>query len=206
MQTYIFDIDGTLMDTEAMYMRALQAVLREAGDPRPYAELTATFGIPSRDALEDLHVANLEHVLAAWGERTAAYRETVRVYPGVLDTLDQLRRKGAQLAIMTSKRQFEYERDVVPSGLADHFSLAIVAEDVKRGKPAPDGINLAMQRLNADPATTIYIGDTHFDQAAAQSANVAFGYAAWNDRQPRGFTPTISLTTPRELITKFTTN
>lgn len=194
------------MDTEAMYMRALQAVLKEQGDPRPYADLTATFGIPSRDALEDLHVTDLEAVLVAWGERTAAYRETVHVYPGVLATLDQLRKKGAQLAIMTSKRQFEYERDVVASGLADHFSLAIVAEDVQHGKPAPDGINLAVQRLNADPATTIYIGDTHFDQEAAQAANVAFGYAAWNDRQPRGFTPAISLATPRELITKFAAN
>lgn len=200
MQNLIFDLDGTLLDTETMYMRALQAVLHERGIDRPYAELAATFGIPSRDALIHLQIPDLENVLAAWGERTLAYKDTVSIYPGVTTALAKLRDAGANLAIMTSKRRFEYERDVVSVGLDQYFKVTVVAEDVAHGKPAPDGILLAMKRLGVDPAATVYVGDTAYDFTAAHAAGVAFGFAGWNGKQPVDYQPDRLFTTPEDLL------
>ncbi|MDT6980010.1 HAD family hydrolase [Levilactobacillus zymae] len=199
MKSFIFDIDGTLLDTEAMYMKSLQAILHERGMERSYAELATTFGIPSKDALLRLKVPDWERVLALWGPRTQDYRSTVAVYAGVTGALKALKARGAQLAIMTSKRRFEYERDVVAEGLADYFSQVVVAEDVAHGKPAPDGILLAMQRLHADPQDTVYVGDTLYDLAAAHAAKVQFGLAAWNGKQP-DLIPDVSFQTPAEML------
>lgn len=106
MKTFIFDVDGTLLDTEAMYMKSLQAILHERGIEQSYAELATTFGIPSKDALIRLNVPDIEGVLAEWGPRTQDYRDTVAIYDGIPVALEQLRSAGAQLAIMTSKRRF----------------------------------------------------------------------------------------------------
>lgn len=200
MQNLIFDLDGTLLDTETMYMRALQAVLHERGINRPYAELTATFGIPSRDALVRLQIPDLENILTAWGDRTVAYQDTVSIYPGVRTALAKLREVGTNLAIMTSKRRFEYERDVVSVGLDQYFKVSVVAEDVDHGKPAPDGILLAMQRLGADPASTVYVGDTAYDYTAAHAAGVDFGFAGWNGKTPVNYQPDRLYTTPGDLL------
>ncbi|NLR31414.1 HAD family hydrolase [Levilactobacillus tujiorum] len=200
MKNFIFDIDGTLLDTEAMYIKSLQAILHEQGMDRPYAELATTFGIPSKDALIRLKVPNVAEVLALWGPRTQDYRETVAVYPGVKTALQQLRAAGANLAVMTSKQKFEYKRDVVGKGLADYFTQHVIAEDVAHGKPAPDGILLAMQRLHADPATTIYVGDTDYDVQASKAAQVTFGFAGWNGKQPAGFTPDVTFKQPQDML------
>jgi len=200
MKSFIFDIDGTLLDTEAMYIKSLQAILHERGMDRPYAELATTFGIPSRDALIRLKVPDVEKVLALWGPRTQDYRETVAVYPGVKPALRQLKNAGAQLAVMTSKQKFEYERDVVGEGLADYFTQHVIAEDVAHGKPDPDGILLAMERLHADPATTIYVGDTEYDVRASRAAHVTFGFAGWNGKQPNGFTPDVTFARPEDML------
>jgi phosphoglycolate phosphatase-like HAD superfamily hydrolase len=200
MKTFIFDVDGTLLDTEAMYMKSLQAILHERGIERSYAELATTFGIPSKDALIRLNVPDIEGVLAEWGPRTQDYRDTVAIYDGIPVALEQLRSAGAQLAIMTSKRRFEYDRDVVSLGLDQYFDQAVVAEDIAHGKPAPDGILLAMQRLAAQPSDTIYLGDTVYDAEASAAARVTFGFAAWNGRTPRDFTPDVSLTTPQAML------
>lgn len=200
MKNFIFDIDGTLLDTEAMYMKSLQAVLHERGIDREYAELVTTFGIPSREALVRLGIADIDDVLAAWGPRTAQYRESVKVYAGVKPALTALRKAGAHLGIMTSKQQFEYERDVTAEGLDTEMSIAVVAEDVAHGKPEPDGILLAMQRLGATPAETVYVGDTAYDALASKAAGVTFGFAAWNGRQPRDFTPDVRFATPQAML------
>ncbi len=57
---------------------------------------------------------------------------------------------GIDLAIMTSKQKYEFERDVTPLGLDQYFSQFVFFEDTKRGKPAPDPILLAMKRAQAD--------------------------------------------------------
>jgi len=200
MKNFIFDIDGTLLDTEAMYMKSLQAVLHDRGIEREYATLAKTFGIPSRDALIRLQLPDVDDILAEWGPRTQDYRDTVAIYAGVTSALAQLKAAGAGLAIMTSKQRFEYDRDVVSMGLDSYFSQAIVAEDIAHGKPEPDGILLAMDRLGAEPAETVYVGDTVYDAEASAAAHVTFGFAAWNGRTPTDFTPDVSFITPAAML------
>ncbi|PWF99358.1 HAD family hydrolase [Levilactobacillus bambusae] len=180
MNNFIFDVDGTLMDTEYMYMQALKDVLDERGMDLTYEDIAKTFGITSRDALKQLGVTDLDDVLVEWNDQTKRYQDRVSLYDGVTDALTVLKKAGASLAIMTSKPRVDFERDVQAIGLDQYFSECIVAEDAKRGKPAPDPINVAIERLGADRKQTIYVGDTAYDLQAAHAAKVQFGLAAWN--------------------------
>ncbi|WP_288528818.1 HAD family hydrolase [uncultured Secundilactobacillus sp.] len=189
MKNFIFDIDGTLLDTEAMYMKSLQKVLTARGIDRPYEALTQTFGIPSRDALVALAVpeADIETIMAAWRDMIPHFQQEVRVYPGVTKMLAALNDSaGVSVAVMTSKQKYELKRDMAPFGLQRYFSEFVVAEDAKRGKPAPDPILVAMARLKAQPEETVYIGDTQYDLQAAHAAGIKFGLVAWGAKNQPG--------------------
>lgn len=182
MKTFIFDIDGTLLDTEAMYMKALDRVLRQHGLAYPYETLSQTFGITSLDALKQLKVpANmLDQVLNEWSQAIPDFQSTVKVYDGIQNMLKRLNAApGTQVAIMTSKQQYEFKRDVTPLGLDQYFSEFVFFEDYEHGKPAPDPILVALNRLHADPAQSVYIGDTQYDLQAAHAAGIKFGLVAW---------------------------
>lgn len=204
MKNFIFDVDGTLLDTEAMYMKALDKVLRQHQIKHPYSELAQTFGITSLDALKHLKVPAdlIQPILNEWAQAIPEFQPLVHVYDGIEKMLADLKAQPTtQLAIMTSKQTFEFKRDVTPLGLDKYFSQFVFFEDAKRGKPAPDPILVAMDRLNADPEETIYIGDTKFDGQAAHAAGIKFGLVAWGDGQ----TSTVdgadyTFTTPEELL------
>lgn len=189
MKNFIFDIDGTLLDTEAMYMKSLQMVLNENGIERPYEALTQTFGIPSHDALVALEIpaAQIPTIMAQWRDAIPNFQADVRVYDGVNEMLKKLAAlPDVQLAVMTSKQRYELERDFTPFELNSYFSEFVVAEDAKRGKPAPDPILVAMKRLNVKPEQTVYIGDTQYDLQAAHAAGIKFGLVAWGAKNQTG--------------------
>jgi HAD superfamily hydrolase (TIGR01509 family) len=208
-KTFIFDIDGTLLDTEAMYMKALDQVLRQHDIHHSYEKLAETFGITSLDALKRLAVPEslIQPILNEWAAAIPAFQREVHVYDGIETMLQQLNAvPGTQVAIMTSKQKFEFERDVTPLGLDQYFSEFVFFEDTKRGKPAPDPILLAMKRLNADPAQTVYIGDTQYDLQAAHAAGVKFGLVAWGARKQPGVSAAdYVLAFPDEIVTLTTT-
>ncbi|ANZ61513.1 hypothetical protein AYR62_08420 [Secundilactobacillus paracollinoides] len=189
MKTFIFDIDGTLLDTEKMYMKALDQVMTAHNLPHTYQELTKTFGITSLDALKRLQVPAdlIPTILNEWAAEIPNHQDDVRVYTGIVSMLKNLAAKpGVTLAIMTSKQKFEFQRDVTPLGLDQYFSEFVFFEDTAHGKPAPDPILLAMKRTNADPAETVYIGDTQYDLQAAHAAGIKFGLVAWGAKNQRG--------------------
>ncbi|GAX03273.1 phosphoglycolate phosphatase haloacid dehalogenase hydrolase [Secundilactobacillus pentosiphilus] len=204
MKNFIFDVDGTLLDTEAMYMKALDKVLRQHQIKHPYSELAATFGITSLDALKRLKVPAdlISPILNEWAQTIPEFQHLTHVYDGIEEMLSNLSKQpGTQLAIMTSKQKYEFKRDVTPLGLDKYFSQFVFFEDAKRGKPAPDPILVAIDRLNADPKETIYIGDTQYDLQAAHAAGVKFGLVVWQTKPSKKLADAdVVLTTPEDLL------
>lgn len=184
MKNFIFDVDGTLLDTEAMYMKALDKVLRQHQIKHPYSELVQTFGITSLDALKQLKVPAdlIQTILNEWAQTIPEFQPLTHVYDGIEEMLLGLNQQpGVRLAIMTSKQNYEFKRDVTPLGLDQYFSQFVFFEDAKRGKPAPDPILVAIDRLKADPEETIYIGDTKYDLQAAHAAGIKCGLVTWQN-------------------------
>ncbi len=180
MNYYIFDVDGTLIDTEKMYMLPLLKTLRSNGYDVTYQDVEKVFGITASDALKILGVQEVTAVQKQWFGQIKNYLNEARVYDGIIETLAKLHADpNNRLAIATSKIESEFHRDVTRFGLDDYFDTFVFSNEIKHGKPAPDLILKGVEKLSADPQTTIYIGDTVYDLQAAHAAHVAFGLAGW---------------------------
>lgn len=202
MNDYIFDVDGTLIDTEKMYMLPLHKTLLENGYDFSYADVEKLFGINSMDTVKILGVKNPVEIRDKWFAKIKDYTHYVHVYDGIEDVLKQLYAdKNVKTAIATSKVEAEFQRDVIRFGLDKYFDKFVFSTEVKHGKPAPDMILKGIEKLNADPKSTVYIGDTKYDLQAAHAANVNFALAGWRTKRSADFEETdYYLKTPADLL------
>lgn len=198
----IFDVDGTLIDTEKMYMLPLQKTLNENGYDFSYADVVKVFGITSLDAVKILGVSDPEAIQKQWFAKIKDYTQYTTVYDGIEPVLKTLHdRSDVKMAIATSKQKDEFERDVTRFGLEQYFDKFVFSNEIKHGKPAPDMILKGIEKLAADPASTIYVGDTVYDLKAAHAANVGFALAGWRTKKTADFqTSDYDLKTPNELL------
>ncbi|MBW0262629.1 HAD family hydrolase [Lentilactobacillus parabuchneri] len=202
MNYLIFDVDGTLIDTEKMYMLPLQKTLNENGYDFSYADVVKVFGITSLDAVKILGVSDPEAIQKQWFAKIKDYTQYTTVYDGIEPVLKTLHdRSDVNMAIATSKQKDEFERDVTRFGLDQYFDKFVFSNEIKHGKPAPDMILKGIEKLAADPASTIYVGDTVYDLKAAHAANVGFALAGWRTKKTADFqTSDYDLKTPNELL------
>lgn len=191
MDYFIFDVDGTLIDTEKMYMLPLHKTLLENGYNFSYADVVKLFGINSMDTVKILGVKDPVDIRRKWFAKIKDYTQYVHVYDGIEDVVKNLHaNKNVKTAIATSKVEDEFHRDVTRFGLDKYFDQFVFSSEVKKGKPAPDMILKGIEKLHADPNSTVYIGDTKFDLQAAHAAHVKFGLAGWRTPKSADFADT----------------
>lgn len=179
-QSVVFDIDGTLLDTEHADLEASRDTLRELGHEVPSAaELRYTLGIPGNVALRQMGIADVEEGGRIWHKHFEKYTGTIRLFEGIETVVKELKSQGYGLGIITSKTRAEYEHDFVRFGLDGYFDVVICSDDTVHPKPAPDPMLRYLELSGAKPAETLYVGDSTYDRACAASADVAFGLAVW---------------------------
>ena len=191
-ENFIFDIDGTLIDTIDMYMPAMIDTLAQHGHPVAPDKVEQTkhdlFGITGRDALRLAGISEEEipEMLKDWFDLAYQRADRAKVIEGIPEMLNTLaNREEAKIAIATSKLADEYQEYFVNKyDFAKLFKVAITSADTKKHKPAPDPILAAMNKMRADPATTVYVGDTINDMKAAHAAGAKFAGALYSSANP----------------------
>lgn len=175
----VFDVDGTLADTDNISQRALQDLLFEwTGEEEDLKDLTFTRGIPGDEVLAQLGIFDKE-ALARWDELAREHADEVKLFYGVREMLEELRKSGKKMGIVSSRRHDEYEEVITPLGIDEYFENMVLAEDTGRHKPEPDPLLEYLRRAGAKPEETIYVGDTVHDSRAARAAGVSFVFAGW---------------------------
>ena len=191
-ENFIFDIDGTLIDTIDMYMPAMIDTLAQHGHPVAPDKVEQTkhdlFGITGQDALRLAGISEEEipEMLKDWFDLAYQRADRAKVIEGIPEMLNTLaNREDAKIAIATSKLADEYQEYFVNKyDFAKLFKVAITSADTKKHKPAPDPILAAMHKMRADPATTVYVGDTINDMKAAHAAGAKFAGALYSSANP----------------------
>lgn len=191
-ENFIFDIDGTLIDTLDMYMPAMIDTLAQHGHPVAPDKVEQTkhdlFGITGQDALRLAGISEEEipEMLKDWFDLAYQRADRAKVIEGIPEMLNTLaNREDAKIAIATSKLADEYQEYFVNKyDFAKLFKVAITSADTKKHKPAPDPILAAMNKMGADPATTVYVGDTINDMKAAHAAGAKFAGALYSSANP----------------------
>lgn len=133
----VFDVDGTLADTEESVLSSLvQIVQEETGKTLPRHELDFALGIPGKDALEKLGIYS-QATLDRWCQVAASFKSTISVFPGLLEVIATLADNGCKLGIVSSRARDEYAEEIAPLGFDKYFEHIILVEDTTEHKPAP---------------------------------------------------------------------
>lgn len=185
----VFDVDGTLLDTERSVLLSLRDTLREVtGRDYPLEELVFSLGIPGADALELLNIPNVPAVLARWVELLERYRHTDRVFDGIPELLAALKGSGRSLGVVTSRTRTEFDLDFSRLEIGPYFPVVVTADDTGLHKPHPAPLLRYMERTGAAASDVLYIGDSAHDARCAQAAGVDFGLAGWGAKSPQACT------------------
>jgi len=185
-KTVIFDLDGTLLDTLDDLRTAVNLALTDFGWPaRTEEQIRLSVGNGVR-VLMALSVPDgeenpqFEAALAAFKEHYAVHQfDTTRPYDGILETVRALESDGVQTAVVSNKIDFAVQ-DL--NNRFFHLHVAIGDREGQKRKPAPDSVFAAMKALNADPKTTVYVGDSEVDLKTAENAGLPCICAAWGFR------------------------
>jgi phosphoglycolate phosphatase len=190
MRLIMFDMDGTLIDTQALISENAAAAFNAMGLPPPTpAEVRAIIGLSLPIALGRLlKTDDPDLVEAAVGKYRSLYRESLAhdierepLYPGARDALDRLKQHpDTILGIATGKGLSGVVRIVGNHGIAGHF-VTLQTPDHNPSKPHPGMLLRAMAETGAEPASTVMVGDTTFDMELARAAGcraigVTWGY------------------------------
>jgi HAD superfamily hydrolase (TIGR01549 family) len=197
----IFDIDGTLLDTEFAVLTSLQRLaLEELNKKFDFDELRFALGIPGEVALNKLGILNIIGANEKWNKYLKEYYNHIKVFDGILETLIKLEEMGILIGIVTSKTQEEYADDFIPFGLNNYFKYVICADDTENHKPHPEPILSFMKLAGADKSKTIYIGDTKYDMECAYGAGINFGLALWGANSLEKINANYILENPEQIL------
>ncbi|MDW4904312.1 HAD-IA family hydrolase [Streptomyces sp. ADMS] len=173
LQAVLFDMDGTLVDTERLWWEAVEQV---AGRPLTVADQPEVLGRPVEHTAGWLAAATGTEAaqLAAELHREFAARVRTGIVPrpGALDLLDALARAGVPTALVTASPRAVADTVLEALG-ATRFAVSVTADDTEHTKPAPDPYLAACRALGVDPAACVAVEDTETGVTSAESAGCA---------------------------------
>lgn len=174
----IYDLDGTLIDSTEAIVETFNRVVEEQGEPScPRGAIEEMIGLPLTDMFRRVLPAEKHGgVQACWDRFIEIYADVgprkTRILPGVPETLAHFKEAGYLQSIATTKRGDVATRLLRKLGLRDYFDLILGINDVAHPKPAPDIIELTLQRLGVRPGEAVFVEDTTIGLEAGVRAGV----------------------------------
>ena len=188
--TYIFDLDGTLLDTLGDLASSVNFALRHHGLPEHSVDNVRRFVGNGVHLLMERAVPGgmgnplFEPALQTFREHYLHHSlDTTRPYDGIPETLAALKGRGAGMAVVSNKFCTATEA-LCRHFFADTICVAIGENEAAgvRKKPAPDTVNEALRRMGADRVGAVYVGDSDVDILTARNAGLPCISVLWGFR------------------------
>jgi HAD superfamily hydrolase (TIGR01509 family) len=175
----IFDVDGTLVDSNKLHVQAWIDAFWYFGKDIGYDELSEQMGkggdqlMPvfcSKEELDKFGAELAEYRVEIF---TGGYLHQVRPFPKVRELFERIRADGLQIALASSAKEEELEQHKKNLKIADLLEGATSADDAERSKPHPDIFQAALDQLDdVEPEEVVVVGDSPFDIEAAGRAGI----------------------------------
>lgn len=182
-EAVLFDLDGTLIDSEPVYVDSNREFLARYGVHYDRERSESFVGRGTSEMLKDLEAMHPESPLSALplAEKTRMIDEAymayapgrVKAFPGVEALARRLRDRGVPIAIASGSSPGVIRLMVESCGFEGLFGAVVAAAEVPRGKPAPDVFLEAASRLGVDPSRCLVLEDSEFGVQAALAAGMA---------------------------------
>lgn len=198
----IFDVDGTMIDTEEVVLNSYRyAIYEEFGRQFTQEELSVAYGIPTLQAMERLGVKDIDRACERYFESLfESYAEGIRLFDGIIQLLEELKKRNIVCGIVTSRNKGEVANDVTLQALMKYFDYVICAEDTKKHKPDAEPVNKLLEMAGTDASEVIYLGDTFYDYMCAKNAGAKFALASWGARPDEKIKEDYMLVEPADLL------
>ena len=178
----LFDLDGTLIDTNELHAQAFFQSFQDNGYQVARDRIAIEIG-KGGDLLvpailgADAEAKDGEKIRDGWEKHylKIVKSQEVRVFPGALELIENVKARGLKLSLATSGAQSVMDAVEKSCGVAwrELFPLVVTSDDAETSKPAPDIVSAATQKLGLPPLACAFVGDTIYDARACRSAGVA---------------------------------
>ena len=204
----LFDLDGTLIDSERLILASYRHTMREhLGHVPPEETWSATIGQPlvvqmrmfaeTDDEVDAMIRTYVDHNLSH-------HDDLVRPFPGMRRVVQAIREAGMDLGIVTSKKRRTTQMGLARCGLpVEWFGTIVTADDVEHYKPEPEPVLAALEELGARAEHTMFVGDSTHDMRSGRSAGVVTAAALWGPYTRTQLEPTepdLWLDKPEDLL------
>ncbi len=203
MKAFLFDLDGTLIDSADDIALALEKTLKEIGlSDRMPSDIRKLIGNGARALLEEILGDEFrEEFVSLFKE--FYMRDPVRytkTYEGIDTVLKELKGRGKRLAVITNKLEDLSKEILRRTGLIDYFDFIAGGDTFPEKKPSPLPVFKSLEILGIDPEESVMIGDTDADMEAGKGAGTKTALAGWGYVRLNSLEPDFYLNSPTELL------
>ena len=188
LNTVVFDLDGTLLDTLGDLAGSVNYALRKHGLPECSLQEVRSFlgngivrlmqgavknavqGAAFEEVFQTFRSHYLEHCL-----------DTTQPYPGILPMMEKLREAGVKMAIVSNKLHPAVQ-ELSQRFFAELVTSAVGESETVRRKPNPDGVLRALKEMGSRPEEAVYVGDSEVDWETARNAGLRCALVCWGFR------------------------
>lgn len=208
-KTYVFDLDGTLLNTINDLAASVNFALKEYGMPQHTVDEVRNFvGNGVKKLMERAVPDGLDNPLFedAYATFKKHYLEhgldTTKPYPGIVDLLRELKKSGKNIAVVSNKF-YDATGELVRHFFGEYVKVAIGERENIRKKPAPDTVLEAFRLLGVDKEDAVYIGDSDVDVNTAKNFGIPCISVLWGFRDKEFLIEngaTTFVETPQEIL------
>ncbi|MBI3256052.1 MAG: HAD-IA family hydrolase [Candidatus Andersenbacteria bacterium] len=175
-----FDIDGTLLDTKNFIYQSFLHTFEVYGLTHLTAkDLGPVMGKPLEECLAILAPEiDTTEMAQAYRDWQATQMSLIIPFTNTLFTLQELRKRGIKLAAVSTRKRTTND-SLKQTGVFELLDTVVTGDDVKEFKPDPEGLFVALERLEVEPAHAMMVGDTGVDVEAGRNANMATAGATY---------------------------
>lgn len=181
--TFLFDLDGTLIDSVELILRSYRHTLQaHRGSVPPDEMWLKGLGTPIRVQLRQWteDPAEIEAMASTYSVYNMAHHDSlVRPYDGIVNAVHSLQEAGKRLGLVTSKVRNGAMRGLKVAGLDTAFGVIVGADDVTHPKPHAEPVLSALKQLGSLPGEAVFVGDSRHDLESGRAAGVKTAAALW---------------------------
>lgn len=200
-----FDFDGTLVNTNDLIILALrETAKRFLSRDLAIDELNAILGKYLDDQMKYLSESNYKEMVSFYKEFYKARQDEMVVeFPGIREMLQDIKKLGCKTAIVSAKGRGGIEHGINLFKFGEYIDVIISAYDIENNKPHPEPALKALEALDADPDSTLMVGDSPYDIMCGINAGIRTVFVDWSifpKESILSLKPDYHIKTPDELV------
>ncbi|HLF39961.1 MAG TPA: HAD family hydrolase [Acidimicrobiia bacterium] len=168
----LFDIDGTLLDTNYLHALAWRRTFAEHGLEIPTSSVHRRIGMASDRLMEELVGRERDDLKETRTRHFEALKPEIRAFPKAAELLAEVARRGATVVLASSAQEDDLKAMMEALGAGDTVEAVTSSGDVDEAKPSPEVFQVAMDQAGSAPGWAIAVGDTVWDVKAAERAGI----------------------------------